>query len=245
MKYKNFEDKGDNMNDNYVIFYKTDKNSNWQSKRLDMPVEQWEGYCREQNYIQYEIRDLSTYDDIHLHLLTDIVHFNSRYYLPDEEIPYPDSEPNDIEKFDLFLNWEEENEFNDIDYDEVYNGEKLWTDIITNFSINKDMDELGIVSQIFIEDFPKFIEKLNQYNHAVYINEEYSPFKWLVWIKNDKVRIIHQDYRKISAKTEFDILVDKIWFFGFCDDWLTKMQEYADKDLKRYKEYIENKHPRF
>lgn len=39
---------------------------------LDMPVEQWEEYCREQNYIQYEIRDLSTFDDIDLHILTDI-----------------------------------------------------------------------------------------------------------------------------------------------------------------------------
>ena len=230
------------MNNKYAIFYKTDKNSYWHSKRIDLPIEQWEEYCKEQGYAQYEIKDLSTYSADDLHLLTDVVHFNGRYYLPEEKIEYPDNKPTEICKFDFSMKWEDEDEFYDIDYDEVYSGEKLWTNIITNFSINKKMDELGIAAQIFVEDFPKFLEKLRKNNNAVYNNEEYSPFKWLAWIKENKVRLIHQTYQEENPITEFDVLVDKAWYFSFCEDMIKTMKDYADKDLKRYNEYIKEKY---
>ena len=33
-------------NNNYALFYKKDENDHWQSKRPDLPVEQWEDYAK-------------------------------------------------------------------------------------------------------------------------------------------------------------------------------------------------------
>ena len=163
--------------------------------------------------------------------------------MPDDKIPYPTTEPKIMRDFQGSMIWEQENAYDEMDYDEVYNGEKqLWTDIITKFSVNKNMDEFGIVAQCFVADFPVFIEKLEQDKQAVYHNEEYSPFKWLAWIKDDKVRLIHQNYRFNNVKTEFDVLVDKDWFFHFGQYMIKTMQEYADSDLKRYNKYIKEKY---
>ena len=77
---------------------------------------------------------------------------------------------------------------------------------------------------------------------AVYINEEFSPFKWLSWIKNDKVRIIHQDYKFQEVKTDFDILVDKTWFFKTCQEMIFIMKYYVYEDQKRYEKYVKEKY---
>lgn len=226
-------------NNNYAIFYKSDENSNWHSKRLDLPFKQWDEYCKEQGYSEYQIKDLRTYKPFDLHLLTNVVLFNGIYYLPDETIPYPDYDTETIEKFDVSMEWEDEEEFYEGDYDEVYNGiEQLWTDINTKFSVNEDMDDLGIVAQIFVIDLPKFLDNLENNKHAVYINEEYSKFKLLAWIKDNKVRLIHQDYRFDEVKTEFDVIMDKNLFFTTCKTMILKMQEYADRDFERYNKYI-------
>ncbi len=234
------------MNNNkYALFYKTDKNSTWKSKRLDFSFEQWEKYCKEQDYAEYDIKDLSKYSPFDLHLLTDVVYFENKYYLQNEEIQYPLTETKQINQLAVTMEWEDEEKFYEGDYDEVYNGvEQLWTDVTTKFSVNKDMDELGIVAQIFITDFPKFQTKLEKDKHAVYINEEYSKFKWLAWLKNDKVRLIHQDYRFEEVKTEFDILIDKKSFYQTCETMLKTMQEYAEKDKTRYENYVKEKYKR-
>lgn len=76
-------------NNNYALFYRTAKFSTWQSKRPDLPVEKWENYAQEQEYAEYDIKKLDNYDAFDLHLLTDIVYFDGKYYLPQEKIPYP------------------------------------------------------------------------------------------------------------------------------------------------------------
>lgn len=178
-----------------------------------------------------------------LNILTHIIRFDGKDYFPDDKIPYPTSEPKTMRDFQVSMIWEQENAFDETDYDEVYEGkEQLWTDIITKFSVNKNMNELGIAAQCFVADFPAFMEKLEQNKQAVYHNEEYSPFKWLAWIKDDKVRLIHQDYRFNNVKTEFDVLVDKDWFIHFGQYMVKIMQEYADSDLKRYNKYIKEKY---
>lgn len=178
-----------------------------------------------------------------LNILTHIIRFDGKDYFPDDKIPYPTSEPKTMRDFQVSMIWEQENAFDEIDYDEIYEGkEELWTDIITKFSVNKNMDELGIVAQYFVKDFIVFLENLEKDGQAVYHNEEYSPFKWLAWIKDDKVRLIHQDYRFNNVKTEFDVLVDKDWFFHFGQYMIKTMQEYADSDLKRYNKYVKEKY---
>lgn len=228
----------------FILNYKVNKNSAWQFIRPNLPVEQWEEYCIKQNYLEYDIEDLSQYDDNDIEVYTICVHFNDKYYLDYENIPYPDSVPKYADKFEVTLKWENENEFCNKDYDEIYNGEMLWTNVIARFSANFDMDEVGIVAQqlFFIKSMPEFLENLKKNNFAVYDNIEYSTFKWLCWIKDDKVRIIHQDYRYETAKTEFDILVDKEIFFNACKFIIKEMKKYAKSDLERYQNYALQKY---
>jgi hypothetical protein len=186
-----------------------------------------------------------------VHLLTQIVLFEGKEYYPGDEIPYPTTEPKEMRDFQVSMIWEEKDEFYEIDYDEVYNKQSInwgWgylrTNITTKFSVNENMDELGIVAQGFVYNFPAFLEKLEKDGQAIYHNEEYSPFKWLAWIKDNQVRLIHQNYNGEKANIEFDVLVDKDWFFHFGHNMIKTMQEYADSDLKRYNKYVEEKYGR-
>ena len=86
------------------------------------------------------------------------------------------------------------------------------------------------------------MEKLESNKHAVYINDEYSPFKWLAWVRDNKIRLIHQDYRNKDVETVFDILVNKNYFYDTCNNMISKMQKYADADQKRYDEYVKMKY---
>ena len=88
----------------------------------------------------------------------------------------------------------------------------------------------------------EFLEKLESNKHAVYINDEYSPFKWLAWIRDNKIRLIQQDYRNQDVETVFDILVDKNCFYDACNRMINQMQQYADADQKRYDEYVKMKY---
>lgn len=236
-------------NNKYAIFYRKDKDSYGRYIRPDLPVEQWEDYCKQQGYYEYNILDFSKYWTGDIHLLTDVTIFQDRYYLPEEKIPYPFPEPKNVSPLTATMYWEDEEEFFEGDYDEVYNEQSidwgwgyLWTDIITKLSANENMDELGIVAQGFINDIPPFLEKLKNEQYAIYSNAEYSPFKWICWIKGDKVRMIHQDYRGDKVNTEFDILTDKEQFFNLLDYMLNTMANYAEKDLARYKKYVKEKY---
>lgn len=236
-------------NNNYALFYRTSKFSTWQSKRPDLPVEEWENYAQEQEYAEYDIKKLDNYDAFDLHLLTDIVYFDGNYYLPQEEIPYPVTGYKKVDSFDVSMELEEE-DIDDAYYDEVYNKQDicrswgyLWTDVITTFKLpDIEMEELWIIGEGFVKYFPEFLEKLERNNHAVYINDEYSSFKWLGWIKDNKIRLIHQDYSSQAVKNCFDILLDKDLFFQSCEIMLNKMQEYTDKNLKGYQDYALKKY---
>lgn len=188
---------------------------------------------------KYTLKDLEKMEAFKLHLLTNVVKFNETYYLPDEKIPYPNYASQELGKFENSVVWEQEY----TDYDEVYGGiEPLYTTITTNFILPDKTVETGIVAQMFIEDYPKFIEELEKNNYAVYHNEEYSPFKWLAWVKDNSIRLIHQDYRGIEAKTEFDIIVDKDWFLHFSQHLINSMKHYSEAELKQYNKYVKERY---
>lgn len=226
---------------NLILYKTTDDEIGWNIRWLKDNEISCQKVCEQENYAKtyclYLDKNFLSSD---MHLLTNIIDFEGKFYFPDESIPYPNTEAKNIENFEIFMDWEDEEEFLEENYDEVYNDiERLWADVITKISANDDMDELGIDAHVFVENFPKFIYKLKQNNQAVYNNEEFSPFKWLAWIKDDKVRLIHQDYRCDKVKTEFDVLIDKNLFYQTCQNMINTMQEYADKNLEQYKKYIE------
>ena len=230
-------------NNNYALFYKTSKYSLWQSARPDLPVEEWENYAKEQGWTNFHISDFTTYDASQLHLTTNVVKFKGKYYLPEEEIPYPNYATRTLDEFTFTMEWEDEDDLWETDLDEIYNKiEQPWMDISVKFSANKKNRGVGIIPQYFIKDFPKFLEKLSRNNHAIYINEEFSPFKWLAWIKGNKVRLIQQNYCNQEVKTDFDVFVDKDRFFAACNEMLNDMQEYSKKYLNMYQEYALKKY---
>ena len=231
-------------NNNYVLYYKVNENDYWHSVRPDLPFEQWEDYATKQGYAKYNVTDYKNMDAWQIHQTSDVVRYRGRYYMPEEEIPYPKYDAKYSGKFNVSMEWEDEDDFFVIDYDEIYKGlDELSTLIDVNFSIeNKFSCNVGVYAQDIITDIPEFLEKLKKNNHAIYINEELSPFKWLTWIKDEKVRLIQQSYLNKNVKTDFDIILNKTDFFDICDDLVKKMQEYADKDMKRYEEYIEKKY---
>lgn len=226
----------------YTVFYKTDDNSPWQAKRLYLPFDECEKYCKEQNYAKYNIEDLDKMDAHDLHLLTDVVDFNGNYYLPGEEISYPENVSLTLEKFQSSVIWDKDYACDEQAFDEVYRGiEQLWTTVTTSFIVSDKTVKVGIVAQIFIEDYPKFLEALAKNNQAVYHNEEFSPFKWLAWVKDNSIRLIHQDYRGNKAKVEFDVIVDKDWFLHFSQNLINSMEHYAEAELKLYKKYAKER----
>ena len=71
---------------------------------------------------------------------------------------------------------------------------------------------------------------------------EYSKSKWLAWLKDDKIRLIIQEYGFEGIETYFDILVDKDCFFKISEKLINTMQKYANEDLRRYQCYLTNNH---
>ena len=152
--------------------------------------------------------------------------------------------PMDMPENGTEYEWENKDEFFDADYDEVYKGiEPLSTLICVDCLVSgKVLGKFAIYAQDFIINIPKFLEELKQCNHAIYHNEELSPFKWLCWLKNDKIRLIQQNYCKQRVRAEFDNLLDKNMFFDSCNKLILNLKQYADADQKRYDEYVKMKY---
>lgn len=228
--------------DYYTLFYKESENSHWCTMRPSCKISQWDNYAQKQGFVKYEIVDFRTYSAHELHLTTDVIRYKGKYYLPSEKIPYPKVETTSVSKIDFVLTLDED--ISELDYDEIYNGlESLDTLVELSLIISdKKLKQLGIYSIDFLKSFSKFEEQLKKESFAIYINDELSEFKWLTWIKDNKVRIIQQYYGSEKVKTDFDILIDKTIFFEFCQKLTNKVKELADENLRRYQNYVIEKY---
>ena len=231
-------------NNKYTLFYKVNKFSHWQSVRLELPVSEWENYAKEQRFFQYEVKDLSSYDAFDLHLLTRVVYLDGKYYIPEETIPYPDSTPVYIGKLQIDTELAEDYINDEDDFEEVYSKNSinwcwgyLWTSINTEFTVENKTYESLIVAQNFLFEYPYFIKEFKEKGFAVFTITEFSNIRWLAWLKDDKVRLIHQEYNQGGVETYFDVLLDKDSFFEMGENLLNIMQKYADEDMKRFQEY--------
>lgn len=223
-----------------TIFYKTENSAGWQARWLDLPEEECEKICKQENYFAYKIMDLhKSFFISELQLRTLIVYFDGKYYFPEDEIPYPENDTLKLGEITFSMIWEEMD--NDEDrYEDDFNGhDELWTSIKTTFVLPEKTTEVTIVAQCFVEDFPQFLDQLARNKHAVYHNDEYTPYKWIAWEKDDYIRLIHQNYLYGEVKTKFDILLDKEWFYHAGRNMINSMQSYIDSDLKLYEKWKE------
>lgn len=222
----------------FVIWYKSSGSDTLQHKKMYLPYEECEKICKQEGYTYYNIADLSTYKAMDLHILTDVVHFDDKYYFPEEQIPYPTSHPEIMRDFQSKITLENNFYYDDVDYQYIYNdvkmGETFYTSVEIEFILPEKTIEIGLLAQTFIIDFKKFLENFEKNDYAVYQNEEFSPFTWIAWSKDDRVRLIHQDYRAVNVEICFDVLLDKEWFMHFCYNLLDSITQYAEDDLKHY-----------
>ena len=230
------------------IFYKNDE-PGYKAMKVRLPEEKCEKFCLDKGFKSYKIMNLHSLLACHLHLLTDIVYLNNKYYFPEDIIPYPEKEPDNIGKFQSSFIWDNEYANDEVDFEEVYNKQTfsrgfgyLWTEVTTKIILPDKTVELAPIAQEIVKYLSEFLNKLKKENHAIYINEEYSSFKWLAWIKDEKVRLIHQNYQEADVITEFDVLLDKAWFFHFGFNMIETMKNYAKSDLKRYQKYVLEKY---
>lgn len=236
------------INEKYVIIYKTNESQyGWESIELAKTHNECEEFCKKEKFAKYSIIPSDVNDfAFQLQLLTDFVYFEGVFYSPDEKIPFPSVNTDYIEKFDISLSWNDDyNNKDEMDYLEIYNKQGidwgwgyLWTSIDTNIILPDKTVELLVVAQNVTAYIKEFLENLDKNKFAVYINTEYSAFKWLAWIKDDKVRLIHQEYEHEEVKNIFDVYVDKKWFFVFSKNLFKTMDEFAQKDLADYNAYI-------
>lgn len=101
-----------------------------------------------------------------------------------------------------------------------------------------------IIAEDFIERFPFFLQELKNIENAVYDDYKYTETKLHAWIKGNDVRLYYQDYSDDEQEVNFDILVDKIWFFETAEKLIKQMAELAKSEELRYKEYLRNKNDR-
>ena len=177
------------------IFYKNNNESGYEAMKVRLPKENCDNFCREKGFKDYKIMELPSLEPHDLHLLTAIVYLDNKYYFSEDIIPYPENKPDDIGKFQSSFIWDSENANDEEDYEEVYNKQSfnrgfgyLWTEITTKFILPNKTVEIAPIAQEIVKYLNEFLLKLEKENHAVYINEEYSEFKWLAWIKGDKIR---------------------------------------------------------
>ena len=276
------------------IFYKNNNGSGYEVIKVKLPKEKCEKFCVDKGFKDYKIMELPSLNAHELHLLSDIVYLDNKYYFPGDIIPYPEKEPDGIGKFQSSYIWDSEYANDEADFEETYNKQSynrgfgcLWTEVTAKIILPDKTVELAPIAQEIVKYLSEFLNKLEKENHAVYINEEYSEFKWLAWIKEDKasvldfgnsqaedsvpflqsqklhsaclleqtgsqrpldcsalakIRLIHQNYQEIEIINEFDILVDRDWFFHFGFNMIETMKNYSKADLKRYQEYVINKY---
>ena len=68
-----------------TIFYKTNNSTGWQIMKLQQTKEECENLCkRYYNFSDYKIMEMEQTTPFELHLLTNIVFFEGKYYFPED-----------------------------------------------------------------------------------------------------------------------------------------------------------------
>lgn len=157
----------------YALFYQENENSYKHLIRPNCKLSQWNDYAQKLGLVKYKIVDFRTYNAHILHQTTNVVRYKGKYYLPDENIPYPKDNITSISKIDFELKLDEK--IYELDSYKI-------EDALVELSIiisNKNFKQLSIYAKDFIKFFHIFETKLKNNNFAIYINDELSEFKWL------------------------------------------------------------------
>ena len=156
--------------------------------------------------------------------------------LLEKSVPYPETEPLKIEKFDI----KTEVQFNNkSDFAEFQKREeKPYTKVYTYLNFGDKTEETVLIAEQFAEKFYWFIKTLKEIENAVYEDMEYTKTKLYAFLKDDFVRLVYQDFSCDEQEIIFDVAVNKKWFFKTADKMIKQMEKIADKTDDNYKKYI-------
>ena len=156
--------------------------------------------------------------------------------LLEKSVPYPETEPLKIEKFDI----KTDVQFNDkSNFAEFFKtNKKPYTKVYTYLNFGNKTEEIILIAEQFAENFYWFIKTLKEIENAVYEDMEYTETKLHAFLKDDFVRLVYQDFSCDEQEIIFDVAVNKKWFFKTADKMIKQMKKIADKTDDNYKKYI-------
>ncbi|GAB1401446.1 hypothetical protein MASR1M68_03570 [Elusimicrobiota bacterium] len=243
----------DNMYPVCTILYKKDKSDGWYYACMSGEVKVCEKKCKElkekNNWYDFKCyessrgiiqRDIEFRDCLpearNMHMTTDLIYCpqEKKWYYPNEFIPYPNNLAKTINKFEIIVKGEGEDDeylWAPEDEDDFENG----TDVIIHFKLSKN--KIVTIADDLIIDIPKFIERLKKDSYSNLTVEEYNYTKFLAWEIEDKIRLIIQSYDYADAVITFDKLIPTKLFYKTFDSLYKKLKYYINRKAQLYSDF--------
>ena len=243
----------DNMYPVCAILYKKDKSDGWyyacmsgevkvcekKSKELKEKNNWYDFKCYESSrgIIQRDIEFRDCLPEAKtMHMTTDLIYCpqEKKWYYPNEFIPYPNNLAKTINKFEIIVKGEGEDDeylWAPEDEDDFENG----TDVIIHFKLSKN--KIVTIADDLIIDIPKFIKRLKKDNYSNLTVEEYNYTKFLAWKIEDKIRFIIQSYDYADAVITFDKLIPTKLFYKTFYSLYKKLKYYINRKTQLYSDF--------
>ena len=153
-------------------------------------------------------------------------------------IPYPKTKPINIRKFSIKSVPELKAES---DFEGFERTGKIYTPVYNYLKLGNKKQTVVLIAEEVCKNLPAFMENLNTLGCAVYKNYTFAEEELHGWLKDNKIRLLHQSKENDTTNVFFDILVDKVCFYEFAEKLIKRMEEIAAQKVEWYKEYLETK----
>lgn len=172
----------------------------------------------------------------------------NRYFLPDDIIPYPNSEAKQKDfSYEIILKDETDEHYTDIndDLDIMYDCDKQIEKrncfgYIATLKINDSVKMHIDFCDCYYEMFSNMLYELKEKKYAYCILSNCDYYKFLFWDNGDKIRFKIQNYNlKTQVEEPVDIEMPKEKFIKIFVKMLCELQKNLDKYKKKFKRCVE------
>lgn len=227
-----------------TVFYKKEDSEGWLKAILPGREEYNQLYCNELKY-KKEILDFIIFggsecfiekkENWNASYRADDTHMTSRwlynpennkwYILPDEKLPIPQAEGQEVNSISYNFEFDELDEY-DLEEDEPCFSVDI--EIETSNQKYEGRFQYDLVEN----DIDKFIEDVKTgKEYAQLFIEEYWYAKMLIWKLNDKVRFQIQNWEYSEVIIEIDVIIDYKTFIDFIENFQKDLKENKLKTL--------------
>lgn len=187
--------------------------------------------------LDYKIEDFqkANLDATTIHMISNWIYWEELdkwFILDDEEIPYPKTQCEVSEFFNIHSYFPE-----DMNDWESFEGEEFIYSTVQVYLKSKEQKMESCIGLLKMsKDVESFIENIKQGKFAKLIIESYSYHKFLVWNYENKIRLLVQDYNSDEVKIIFDVLIDKEKFISVFE----KTKKHIEKHNSAITKSIKN-----